>query len=248
VRKRYLAGALVGVLALALATVALASPSFKQTVSAKYTKKSGKTQKKGKVAAGLNASLKATDPGATPPGNQKTATKVTVQANGAKVDFKGSALCTLPAAQAVNCPASTNVGTGSVVANTVSNATPPTVSTIHGSVTAYLRQGGVFLVIKGQELPITLVLDATLTTKAKLTVDVQRDVLNQPAFTGLGLKPVLTDFSLKFKLKKRKVAGKTHTVLRTPKCGKSKKFKFTSKFVYDDTTTKTIVKKQTCKK
>lgn len=248
-RKRHLLGVLFGLVALAFAAVSIASPQFKQTVKYKYTKASGKTQKKGKKPAGFKATLEATDPGATPAGNQKAANKVTIKLHGAKVDYRASKLCTLPQEQAVNCPSDTQIGDGTATANLVTKTTPPTVTqNVESNVKVYVRDGGLYLVVTSPSTGVTIILDARLTKSGKLTVDVARDLAKVPLLETLQLKVVLTSFKTDLDLTKRRVDGKTRTLLRTPSCGNSERFKVTTRFTYDDGTTDKIVKRLKCTK
>lgn len=246
-RKPYLLGVLLGLMALAFGAVAIASPQFKQTVKYKYTKASGKTQKQGKKAAGFNASLEASDPGATPAGNLKAATKVSIKLHGAKVDYRGGKKCTLAQEQASSCPSDTQIGEGTAKANVSTTTSPPTITQdVENNVKVYLRQGGLYLVVSGTSLPVVIVLNATLTKSGKLTVNVADDLAKVPLLAQLQLKVILTSFKTQLDLTKRKVNGKTRTLLRTPSCGSSERFKVTTKFVYDDGSRETIVKRFRC--
>ncbi len=244
-RKRYLLSAAVGVLALAFAAVAIASPQFKQTAKIKYT------TNKGKKAAGINADLEASDPGASPAGNLPAATKVVIKFKGSKVNTKAGKRCKLPKTSAASCPAKTRIdkpGSGSADANVVGTdpSTGKTIVTgpIHTTVKAYLHTGGIYFVVQSAALGTTVVLDASLTKKGKLTTNVKRDV---PTLPG-GNKLVLTSFKVKIKKVTSGHGRKRKLLLRTPKCGKSKHFTITSKFNYDDGSSKTVRSKQKCRK
>jgi len=236
VRKRYLLGAAVSLVALAFAAVALATPQHKQTVKVKYTKS------KGKASAGIATTLNATDPGATPPGNNPAADKVTIKFKGAKVDSNGAPQC--KTSQLPACPSKTKIGSGIAKANLVGtnpNTGVTTVSplgTLH--VTAYNAKGKLFLVIK----ETGTVLKPSLSRNGTLVTNVKRDT---PPLPG-GNKVILTDFTLKTKAKSRKFHGKRHILIRTPKCGKSKRWKISVKFNYNDGTTKSFSRTQKCKR
>jgi hypothetical protein len=246
VRKRYLLSAAVGVLGLVFAAVAIASPQFTQTADLKYTKN------KGKVVAGVVADIHSSDPGANPPGNLPGATKVVIKFKGSKVNTKAGKRCTKSKSQAATCPKSTKVGSGSAKANIV-GTNPTTGQTavsqdVFGGfkIAAYLTKGGFYFVITSKTPggPVT-VLKATITKKGTLTANVARDTAGTLPPPN---KIVLTSFKLKLK-KVAKGRGKRRKMLfRTPKCGKSRKFTITSKFNYDDGTTKTVTSKQTCRK
>jgi hypothetical protein len=128
-------------------------------------------------------------------------------------------------------------------------------------VTAYLRQGGLYLVVPVRVdnalNPIngTLVIDATLSEKAKLVANIKRDVVDDPLFQlpptlgGGRVTPVLTEIDLKLGLKQRTVNGDRHTVFRTPKrCPKSRRWKVITKWTYGDGSKRTKIKKLKCKR
>ena len=245
-RKRYLLSAAVGALALVFAAVAIASPQFKQTVSLKYSKN------KGKVPAGLSTTIEASDPGASPPGNQPGATKVVIKLKGVRINSKAAKRCTKPKSQAATCPRSTKIGSGSAKANIV-GTNPTTGQTavsqdVFGGfkVAAYNTKGAIYLVITSKVPggPVTI-LKTSLTKKGTLTANVARD-------TAGSLPPpnkiVLTSFKLKLKRIVKGRGKRRKVFLTTPKCGRSRKFTVTSKFNYDDGTSKTVTTKQTCRK
>ncbi|HEY1356751.1 MAG TPA: hypothetical protein VGF21_00450 [Thermoleophilaceae bacterium] len=237
-RKKYLLGAAVSVLALAFAAMAFASPQFKQTDKVKYTKN------KGKVSAGISTTLESTDPGAQPPGNQPAADKAVLKFKGAKVDSKGAPQCSSGKAQAAQCPSNSKVGTGSAEANIVgTNPTTgvTTVTPLHNlHVTAFNGKGKLYLLIK----ETGTLLKASLTKNGTLTTNVKRDT---PPLPG-GNKVVLTKFQLKTKAKSRKIHGKRHIMIRTPKCPKSKKWKISVAFTYSDGTSDKQTLTQKCKR
>lgn len=240
-RKVHLIGVLVGVLALALSAVAVASPQFKQTVKAKYT--TNKAQK----PAGLSVNLSATDPGAVPPGAQPGVKTVKITFSGAKINAKAAKKCTLPKDQAASCPGKTKVGDGTAKANLVGTNTSTGQKTVTPNlgqtVAAYATNGGLYLVVKGTTLPTTAILKASLSSKGVLNVNVERDL---PVIPG-GNKIVLTDFAVKIKKIVTGKGKKQKRFVTTPKCGKSKKFTIKSNFNYDDGTKKNITTTQKCK-
>lgn len=241
-RKMHLIGVLVGALALAFAAVAVASPQFKQTAKLKYT------TKKAQKPAGVSAELHATDPGAVPAGAQPGVSTLSIAFAGAKANTKVGKLCKLPKDQAENCPGNTKVGTGTASANLVgTNSTTGQKTVVPGlkqTVAAYQTTGGFYFVVKGVTLPTTAILKATLSKKATLGVNVLRDL---PVIPG-GNKIVLTDFQVKIKKVTTGKGKKLKSLITTPKCGKSKKFKITAKFNYDDGTKKTVSSTQKCSK
>jgi hypothetical protein len=241
VRRTHLIGALVGVLALAISAVAVASPQFKQTVKASYS------VKKAQKPAGLSVNLSATDPGAVPAGAQPGVKTVTITFSGAKVNFAAVKICTLPKDQAESCPANTKIGDGTASANLVGTNTATgqktVVPNLGQTVSAYAVKGGLYLIVKGTSLPTTAILQATLSKKGALAVNVERDL---PVIPG-GNKIVLTDFAVKIKKVTKGSGKKLKAFITTPKCGKSKKFKIVSKFNYDDGSKKNITATQKCK-
>jgi hypothetical protein len=238
VRKRYLLGAALTALALVFAAVAIASPQLKQTAKVKYTKN------KGKKSSGISTTLETQDPGAQPPGNIPPVDKVTIKFKGARVDYKGWRVCSAAQAQAANCPSNTNIGSGTAQANLVGtnpNTGQTTVSPLGTlNVTAFNGKGRIYLVIK----QTGTVLKPKLSKKGTLVTDVKGDT---PPLPG-GNKVVLTKFQLKTKPKSRKIKGKRHILIRTPKCPKSKTWKISTKFEYSDGTTKSIPITQKCKR
>jgi hypothetical protein len=238
----HLIGALVGALALAVTAVAVASPQFKQTVDLKYS------TKKAQSPAGVSAELHATDPGAQPPGAQPGVSTLKINFKGSKTNTKVGKLCTLPKDQAENCPPNTKVGTGTASANLVgTNPTTGQKNVVPGlkqTVAAHQTTGGFYFIVKGVTLPTTAILKATLSKKGVLGVNVLRDL---PVIPG-GNKIVLTDFQVKIKKVTKGKGKKRKALVTTPKCGKSKKFKITAAFNYDDGTKKTVSSTQKCKK
>jgi hypothetical protein len=209
-----------------------------QTVKVKYTKN------KGKRSSGLATTLEAKDPGATPPGNIPAADKVVLKFKGAKVDYKGWFLCSASQAQAANCPSKSKFGSGKAEANLVGTNPSTGVTTVSPlgtlDVTAFNGKGKIYLVIK----QTGTVLKGKLTKRGTLTVNVKEDT---PPLPG-GNKVILTKFQLRTKPKSRKIKGKRHILIRTPKCPKSKKWKISTKFNYSDGTTKSFTNTQKCKR
>jgi hypothetical protein len=247
VRKRYLIGALAGVLVLAFAAVAIASPQLRQVADLNYS--TGKAKR----STGVSATLQTIDPGVTPPGNQPGVDRVTINFRGARTDLRGVRKCTRPKSQADRCPRRTRVSTGGSSANTalanIVGRNPVTgqvtvTRDIRNNVTAYATNGGLYFVVKGQTLPTTVILKASLSRRGRLSVNVKRDV---PTLPG-GNKIVLTRFETKIKKSSRRVRGKRRTFIRSPRCGRSGEFRITTRFVYDDGTTKTPSSTQNCRR
>lgn len=240
-RKTHLIGALVGVLALALSAVAVASPQFKQTASLKYS------TKQAQQPAGVSAELHATDPGAVPPGNQPGVRTLKIAFKGAKANTKVGKLCRLPKDQADRCPPNTRVGTGTASANLVgtnpSTGQPNVTVGLAQTVAAYQTTGGFYFVVKGVDLPTTAILKATLSKRGVLNVNVERDL---PVIPG-GNKIVLTDFEVKIKKVTSGSGKRRKSLVTTPKCPRSKKFSITAAFNYTDGSSKTVTSTQRCR-
>lgn len=242
-RKKHLIGALVAVVAMAFAAVAIASPQFNQEANIKYTV--GKAKK----PSGIKANLVATDPGAQPAGNLPPVNTVKITLAGSKIDTTAGKQCKLPANDAPNCPRDTRIGGGTASANLVgTNPTtgqPNVTQGLAQTVDAYLKSGGIYFVVRGVTLPTTAILNAKLTKRGVLTVNVERDL---PKIPG-GNKIILTDFQTNLK-KVTKGRGKNlKALVTTPACGKSKKFTITTKFTYGGGQgPKTIKSTTPCKK
>lgn len=240
-RRTHLIGALVGVFALALSAVAVASPQFKQTVKVKYS------TAKAKKATGLSVDLSATDPGAVPPGAQPGVKTLKIRFNGARVNFKAARVCKLSKDRAESCPRNTRIGSGKASANLVGTNTQTGQTTVtpnlRQTVAAYTARGGIYLVVKGVDIGTTAILQAKLNKRGVLSVNVERDL---PKIPG-GNKIVLTDFSVKIKKVTKGKGKRAKAFITTPKCGRSKRFTVRSNFVYDDGSRKNITTKQRCR-
>lgn len=241
-RKVHLIGALVGVLALAVTAVAVASPQFKQTATLKYS------TKKAQKPAGVSAELHATDPGAVPAGNQPGVSTLKISFKGAKANTKVGKLCKLSKSEADRCPANTKVGSGTASANLVgtdpATGQPKVTVGLGQNVSAYQTSGGFYFVVKGTTLPTTAILKAGLSKKGVLSVNVERDL---PAIPG-GSKIVLTDFKVNIKKVTTGKGKKQKALITTPKCPKSKKFSVVADFKYTDGTSKKVTSTQKCSK
>jgi hypothetical protein len=248
--RKFLVAAVVGVLALAVAAMAFAaSPQYKQTGSLKYTKT------KAAKSTAINVKLKATDPGATPQGNLPPVKTVTIKlAKGTKANPNAArALCKLPKAEAPNCPKKSKIGSGKAKANLVgrdpntgATVVNPSTRDLPNDVTAYAKKGGIYLVVKGTKLATTVVLDASLSKKGVIKVNVERDV---PSLPG-GNKIVLTEFSLKTKAYSKRKGNKRKKVhlITTPKKCTKKGWTNSARLVYEGEEPHTVKTKQKCKK
>jgi hypothetical protein len=239
-RSKYLIGAIVGVLALALAAVAVASPQFTQKATVKPT--SGKTGK----SIGISANLVARDPGAP---NQKpaAASKVVVKLpTGTRANYKAVTQCNITKAQIESgdkkCPKSSIVGKGIAKANVA-----PLIASTTEDITIFNRKKGlIFYLTDNAADPQpgqTFALFSTLTKKGVLTTNVP------PLQPIPNVFAVLTDFKVTIKAKSKGKGKHKINLLTSPqKCGKSKKFVSVVDFKYADGSSKKNIKtKVSCK-
>jgi hypothetical protein len=249
VRKTYLLAAVAGVLALAFAAVAIASPQLKQTAKINYS------SKKPRKSAGITATLEVTDPGAQPAGNVPGADLVTVRLRGAAVDTRGGRRCTLSKSQAASCPANTKISrSGEARANIVgtdpNTGQPVVLQNVFGgfNVTAYLKAGGIYFVVQSKQPGgPTTILDSSISRRGTLTTNVKRDVVPLPG----GNRVVLTYFRVKLRKSSRGRGRRKRTLLKTPRCPRRRSrrfFRVTSSFKYSDGTSKTVNHRQRCRR
>jgi hypothetical protein len=239
VRKVHLIGALVGVLALAMSAVAVASDQFTQEATTKLTKK-----KAGK-SAGVSVDFKATDAG-EPGGKPKRASKIVIKlAKGTKVNTNAVAHCGLSDEDVIagKCPAKSLVGTGTAKANVA-----PLIPSTTEDVKAYAAKGGLVLLLtdnlEDTNLGSTIVLRAKISKSGVITVNV-------PELQPLpGVFAVLTDFKLTTKPKSKGKGKKRVNLITTPKkCVKKKGWTNQVTFTYADGSAKDVRKtKQKCSK
>ena len=237
-RKVHLIGALVGVLALVIAAVAVASPQFTQNATVKFTKK------KANKSTGVSVKLRATDPG-EPGGKPKAASRIVIKlAKGTRINNKASAQCNLndEAVIAGNCPAKSLIGTGVAKANA-----SPLIPTTTEDVKAYASKSGIVLLLSDNAADPapgqTIVLRAKTTKKGVITVTVPE---LQPV---PGVFVVLTDFSLKTKPKAKGKGKNKVNLITTPKKCTKKGWTHSVTFTYRDGSPKDVRKtKQACSK
>jgi hypothetical protein len=240
-RSTKLIGAIIGVLALAFAAVAVASPQFTQKATVKLS--SGKAGK----SVGTTANLVARDPGAP---NQKpaAAAKVVVKLpKGTVANNKAVTQCNLTKAQIESgdkkCPKSSKVGKGTAKANVA-----PLIASTTEDITVFNRKGGLIFYLtdnaKDPQPGQTFALFSKLSKKGVLTTNV-------PPLEPLpNTFAVLTDFKVTINKKSKGKGKKKINLLTAPKkCPKSKKFTSTVDFTYSDGSTKKGIKTtQACKK
>lgn len=230
--------AIAGALTLLMAAVAVASPQFTQTYTAKYT------TKKPKSSTGIDTLLQSADPGA-PNQKPKASRKVVVKfASGTKFNLKAAKQCNLSATQVQQglCPKNTIIGTGKAGANALPVLTADGGKVIE-NITAFNSKSGVWFQLnkapesKNPGAPLGLfgkVKGSTLTT----------DVPRLPLPGGVE-EIVLTKFQLNIK---KRGSGKKAYITSPKTCPSSKKWSLSSTFTYADGTTFTAKASTPCKK
>lgn len=246
-RKKSFLGALVAVVALAVAAVALASPQLTQTADVKLS--SGKVGK----SVGVNATLTTDDPGAEPQGNFPAVTKVVLKLPaGTRTNSNADQQCNLSSTDVQNnkCPANTIVGTGSILANVYLGGSDPAIQDVPGTVTAYNRRNGLAFRVVSQattSLPsVTIPILATLTRTGVLTTNVP---ILHPA--GPQSKVILTKFAVNIRKKSRFVGRgrRRHKInlVTSPRTCRGT-WKTVSDFTYDDGSTRHVESTASCTK
>jgi len=237
--KKLLISAVVGVLALAVTAVAIASPQFKQTASIRYS------SKKPRSNTGVAVSLKAQDPGA-PNGKPSPATKVTVTlAKGTKVDTSAAKVCTATdsqfASQGANaCPAGSRLGTGSAEAITGLGAG---IDPVGENIIAFAGKSQIIFLLTPKGA-----VGQTATIRGKVRKNVV--TVTVPAFPipGAG-NASLTVFNVALKSISSGRGSKKKNLVTTPStCPASKNWTTATKFNYENGTTATIKSRSSCKR
>jgi len=237
VRRTHLIGALVGVLALALAAVATASPQFTQNATVKVA------PKKAGSSVGVTAKLRATDAG-EPGGKPKAASKIVIKLpKGTRTDTRAVPQCNLNEedVKAGKCPKRSLVGTGTAKANAF-----PLIPTTAEDVKAYVSKGGLVLLLTDNAADPapgqTIVLHATISKKGVIAVTVPE---LQPV---ANVFVVLTDFNLKTTPKsKGKGRNKVNLITAPQTCNRKKGWVSTVTFTYRDGSPKDVRRtKQAC--
>jgi len=239
VRNKSLLGAAAGVLALAVAAVAIASPQLNQIADVKLTgKKTGKS-------TAVSALLTHTDPAAQPEGNIPATVKILLTfPKGTRANTNAAPQCNLSTTDIQNnrCPENTKIGSGTAKANIVFGAQGPVVQDVPATATVYNRRNAIAVRIVSEATAntpsTTIPIVAPLTKKGVLTVNVPQ---LQPA--GPGSKVILTYVKLNIR-KKSKTVGRgrnrrTINFLTTPKtCGGN--WTTVAKHTYDDGDSRTV--------
>jgi hypothetical protein len=237
VRKVHLIGALVGVMALVMSAVAVASDQFTQKATTKLT------VKKAKKSSGVAVSFHSADPG-EPGAKPKRAAKIVIKlAPGTVFNKKTVAHCDLSDEDVIagKCPAKSLVGTGVAKANVA-----PLIASTTEDVKAYVNKRGLVLLLTDNaadpNVGSTIVLRAVISSRGVITVTV-------PELQPLpGVFAVLTDFTLKTKPKsKGNGARKINLITNPEKCTK-KGWKNSVTFTYADGTKDVRKTKQACRK
>jgi len=242
VRKLFI-GAVVGVLALALAAIALADTTT--TYSQTFSKKTKST------SVGTNFKTASSEDGNAEKNHQPKSTRqfnITFPA-GTKIDYK-----TVPVCKAIDesadepCPKNTKVGSGEADALLPNPGLPP----IPSDVTAYNRKNGLFLYVQPQvqgQAPVFLkpkfsglTLKTTVPPLCVASTNVNGRCVNNDGSEGNEV--VLTRFELTTKAFKK---GKRTYIKSPAKCTK-KGWTFAADLTYADGTKGHFTSNQKCKK
>lgn len=238
-RRIHLIGALVGVFALALSAVAVASPQFTQSATVKLT-----TKKAGK-STGVLAKLKATDEG-EPGGKPKAAKRIVIKLpRGTRVNTRAAKQCNLSDQQVLEgkCPRRSLIGKGQAKANVA-----PLIPTTTEDVKAYASRRGLVLLLTDNEADPApaqaIVLHARVTKRGKV-------IVNVPELQPLpGVFAVLTDFRLRTKPVSRGRGSRRINMITTPRrCKPRRGWVTTTVFTYADGSARDVIKnRQRCRR
>lgn len=238
-RKINIIGVLVGVLALAFAAVAAASPQFTQSAKVKLTKaKAGKS-------TGVLAKLRATDEG-EPGGKPKAASRIVIKLpRGTRVNTRAARQCNLSDQQVLEgkCPRRSLIGRGRAKANVW-----PLIPSTTEDVKAYASKRGIVLLLTDNEADPNpaqaLVLHARVTKRGRITVNV-------PELQPLpGQFAVLTDFALRTKPVSKGRGKRARHLITTPRrCNKRRGWVTTTIFNYADGSARDVIRnRQRCRR
>jgi hypothetical protein len=247
VRKKSFLGAIVGVVALAIAAVAVASPQLVQVADVDLTnKKTGKS-------TGIKAVLSHTDPGAEPEGNIPASRQIKLKLpNGTRTNNNAAPQCNLSTTEVANneCPANTIIGRGTAKVNVWLGPPTAVIQNVNAEVTAYNRRNAIaFRVVSeatGSLPSVTVPIIASLTKRGLLTVNIPE---LHPA--GPSSKVILTYFQVNI-AKKSKTIGRGDrrrkiNLLTSPRTCKGT-WKTVSDFTYDDGDTRHVESTQPCRR
>jgi hypothetical protein len=187
--RKTLALAIAGVLTLALAAIAVASPQFTYTFSTVFT------QKHPLKSTGFTTDIETSDPGEANSKPKGTATIVVTFPKGTKFNTAALPRCAATASNTApitsGACASSQVGTGSSIVNAA-----PLAASVPGTITAYNIKNGIYFFVK-----TTIAGNVPLLGKLsgnKLTTDVASQIPSPG-----GLQSVITSFKLNIKAKKK---------------------------------------------
>ena len=242
-RSKKLLGVLVGILVLSISAIAYAGSSsqFKEKSQTKYTKS------KGKVPTGLHTKAQLVDPGATPAGYFPFVNTAKISFPGSKFNYKAAPVCKKAKADAASCPKNTLVGKGSsngFIRGVSTTTGQPVVTPVKTIVKAYNRKGGQFFTAKAVGLPVTIILKGTISKGGTQRFNLKRDIPKLPG----GNRSDLSTVDVKLPKITKGKGRKFKTLYRTPKCGKSKRFKTVFAVTYADHKAGSITHKQKCHK
>lgn len=247
--RKLLIAAVVGVIGLVAATVALAASGTVQKYSETFS-----TSKGGK-SAGSTFNLTASDPTNTQGNGQPNPARTTtiIFPKGTIINYKAVKQCSASDLDFQNkgasaCPSNTKIGSGTASANT---GFPPPITEIGATVTAFNAKKQLILyVVPNNGASNPFVIRALLQggkTTPKLFTKVPPNCIppGSPNSTPpCGGKEAPLD---SFKLTTNKAGKSKSPFLKTPPCGKSKKWVFTAKLTYRDDPPKTLTSTQKCK-
>lgn len=246
-RSKHFIGALAGVLAVAFAAVAVASPQFKQHADVKLTPAKGKGKPKAGTSVGINAHSFFTDPGA-PDGNTPSATKIVIKLpKGTRSDTTAVKQCTKDDAGVQNgdCPNASKIGAGEAKANAYNRTAHSTLALdVPEKVTVYNGKKEIILLLTPENaLGQTLVLHGKLTKKGVLTVKV-------PNLVVFGAQVILSDLNVKIKARNNHKKGKKRkNLLTAPTVCTKKGWTTVVTYTHDQGAATQVVRSKTkCKK
>ncbi|MEX1142775.1 MAG: hypothetical protein WD993_02130 [Thermoleophilaceae bacterium] len=222
----------MGVLALALSAVAVASPQFTQSAKVKLT-----TKKAGK-STGVLAKLRATDEG-EPGGKPKAASRIVIKLpRGTRVNTRAAKQCNVSDQQVLEgkCPRKSLIGRGQAKANVA-----PLIPSTTEDVKAYASKRGIILLLTDNEADPApaqaLVLHARVSKRGKIVVKVPE---LQPV---PGVFAVLTDFTLRTKpVSKGRGARRINLITSPRRCNPRKGWVSTTVFTYADGSARDVIK------
>jgi hypothetical protein len=254
--RKFIVGALMGVLTLAVAAVAFGASATSGTTVQNYDQVY--SQKKPNKSTGTTFSTSSTDETNTARNKQpKRVTNFDITfPKGSKIDNNGAPQCKADEndfAQAENpddaCPKGSRIGTGEVAARTPFNG----VADFTGTAFAYNAKKGLKLFVNISSANQTLLLEPKF-RGLKLLTAVPHTCIppNIPAndckdANGVPQEAILTNFELKTVPKSSGKGSKRKNLITTPKTCPSGGWTFTANIKYADGTSVKIPSKATCR-